>query len=164
MIKRITYKSFFILKYFIIYIHYLGQAIFNCKGIILKITRPLAVSVFQDRKCGHALFECICCPALISLSISNLPTLLLDTLPDTITVIRVSSCSSQFSPLKWEKLLSKVPLVFIVFRVTGCFLCFCFHFFSVFHDKKHLIHISLEGQCIYKGTSVRPISWAGNVI
>lgn len=127
MTKRITYKSFFIRKYFIIYIHYLGQAIFNCKGIILKIIRPLAVSVFQDRKCGHALFECICCPAFVSLSISSQPTLLLDTLPDTITVIRVSSCSSQFLPLKQEKMLSKVPLVFIVFRVTGCFLCFCFH-------------------------------------
>lgn len=74
-----------------------------------------------------------------------------------------------FSSIKMEKLLSKAPLAFIVFRVIGCFLCFCFHFFpffffSAFHDKKHLIHFPLEGQCSYKGTSVRPISWAGNVI
>lgn len=71
--------------------------------------------------------------------------------------------------IKMERLQGRVPLAVTVFRVTGCFLMlififFPFAFFSVFHDKKHLIHFPLEGQCSYKGTSVRPISWAGNVI
>ena len=72
MIKRITHKSFFTRKYFIIYIHYLGWTAFSSKGVILKITRPLALSLFQDRKRGPAALECVRCPCFDE-SVCQLP-------------------------------------------------------------------------------------------
>lgn len=131
MIRRITHKSFFIRKYFIIYIHYLGQTAFNCKGVVLKITRSLAVSLFQDTKCSHALLEWIRRPCFDK-SFSQQPanSVSRHTARDHHSNRSVFMLFLVFS-IKMEKKLNKIPLAFIVFRVTGCFLCFCFHFFHL---------------------------------
>lgn len=169
MIKGITHKSSFIRKQFIIYIYHLGQTAFNCKGVVLKITRPLAVSLFQDMKYGHALLECIRCPSFDksfcqqpASSVSGHTARYHHNNRSVLMLFLVFS-------IKMEKNAKQSP--FSIHCFQGYWLLFMFLFpffsicfFSVLHDKKHLIHFPLEGQCSYKRTSVRPISWAGNVI